>query len=214
MKNLIVLISVALISSAFVFSASEGKPDKIVVIIDAGHGGKDPGNKTDTLSEAQINLQVANQILEIKKKERKNIEFIFTRKGDDFLELKDRIALIDKHKADLFISIHCDNYTDEIINGFEIFHPIKGDQIVGSKKYARLLEEALLKKKTPMDHKSTKPGEMFVITRAHCPAVIVNFGFLSNPNDLETVLNPEYQMAFAKAMVESINEYAEKIAEK
>jgi N-acetylmuramoyl-L-alanine amidase len=195
-------------------SSEEGKTEKLVVIIDPGHGGKDPGNETDSLTEAQINLQIANQILETKKKGRKNIEFIFTRKGDNFVELKDRIALIDKHDADLFISIHCDAYTDENLNGYQIFQPSKGDHIVLSKKYAKMLEEAVTKKKTPIVHKSTKPGEQFVTTRAHCPAVIVNFGFITNPGDLETVLNPEYQLAYAEAIVESINEYIEKMQPK
>ena len=213
MRILTVILSVALLSSAFVFMPSGGKAKKMVVIIDAGHGGKDTGNATETLNEAQINLQLAMQLLEVKKKHRKNIEFIFTRKGDDFMELHDRIALIDKHKADLFISIHCDSYTEDHLNGFEIFHPSKGDQIVSSKQYAYMLEEALVKKKTPMAHRSTKRGEMFVITRAHCPAVLVNFGFLSNPDDFATVTNEEYQLAFAEAIIESITEYAEKNAE-
>jgi N-acetylmuramoyl-L-alanine amidase len=77
-----------------------------------------------------------------------------------------------------------------------------------------MLEEAVTKKKTPIVHKSTKPGEQFVTTRAHCPAVIVNFGFITNSGDLETVLNPEYQLAYAEAIVESINEYIEKTQEK
>ena len=213
MKQLVLLLSIVIISSAFVYHSAEGKTEKFVVIIDAGHGGKDPGNETDSLSEAQINLQLADQILEIKKKKRKNIEFIFTRKGDDFIELQDRIALIDKHNADLFISIHCDAYTDESIQGYEIYHPIKGDQIVGSKNYAHLLEEALEDKKNPMAHKSTKPGNQFVITRAHCPAVLINFGFLTNPKDLKTVTTEEYQLIFAEAIVKSIHKYRESIEE-
>lgn len=210
MRKLILLLSVVFISSAFIHSDAEGKTEKLVVIIDPGHGGKDTGHESDSLSEAQINLQIADQILETKKKERKNIEFIFTRRGDDFVEVKDRIALIEKHKADLFISIHCDAYTDENLSGYQIYQPIKGDHIVLSKKYAKILEDAVTNKKIPIPHKSTKPGEQFVITRAHCPAVILNCGFITNPEDLEIVLNPEYQMAYAEAIVASINKYIDK----
>jgi N-acetylmuramoyl-L-alanine amidase len=201
-------------SSAFVFNLGKDKTENIVVVIDPGHGGKDYGYQTDSFTEAQINLQLAMRLLELKKKYRKNIEFVFTRKADEFVGLEDRIALIDEHQADLFISIHCDSYSDENLTGFQIYHPSKGDQIVNSKKYAEILEKALLRKKTPMAHKSTKPADHFVITRAHCPAVLVNFGFLTNPSDLETVTNVDYQMTFAEAMAESINNYANQLDEK
>jgi N-acetylmuramoyl-L-alanine amidase len=210
MRKFALILCVLFISSTFISGVADGKPKRFIVIIDPGHGGKDPGNKTETLSEAELNLQIANQILEIKKKNRKNIEFIFTRKGDDFVDLKDRIALIDKYEADLYISIHCDAYSNEDLNGYQIYHPIKGDHIVLSKKYAKMLEEAIVKKKTPIAHKSTKPGDEFVITRAHCPAVLLNVGFLSNPADYETVINPEYQLQYAEAIVESINTYIHK----
>lgn len=213
MKKFLLLFGIAMLSMAFILNSEDGKKEKFVVVIDPGHGGKDPGNEVDSITEAQVNLQLAQMLLETKKKTRKNIEFVFTRKGDDFVELEDRIALIDKHKANLFLSIHCDAYTDESINGFQIYQPIKGDHIVPSKKMAKYLEEAILREKTPMQLKSTKPGDMFVITRAHCPAVLVNFGFLTNPEDLATVTSEEYQMAFANAIVSSINTYIKKTSE-
>ena len=211
MKKVFLLGILVALSLAFVMHPPKNKDEKIVVVIDVGHGGKDLGNESGTVREADINLKIANMLLETKKKHRKEIDFVFTRKGDDYLDLHERIAFIDKHKADLFISIHCDAYTDPSLSGFQIYHPIKGDHIVNSKKMAKYLEEAIVKKKTPIAHKSTKPGNMFTITRAHCPAVLINFGFLTNTNDLTAVSSEEYQMAFAEAIIEAINTYNHKI---
>ena len=79
---------------------------KWVVVIDAGHGGKDPGAVANNLYEKNINLAVALKTGEYIEKNLQNVNVIYTRKTDIFVELKDRAEIANKNHADLFISIH------------------------------------------------------------------------------------------------------------
>ena len=83
--------------------------EKFIVVLDAGHGGGDPGNLGNGYKEKDIALKV---VLEVGKalEKRKDIEVIYTRKTDVFLELYERSAIANKADADLFVSIHCNSH--------------------------------------------------------------------------------------------------------
>ncbi|GAL66982.1 N-acetylmuramoyl-L-alanine amidase [Jejuia pallidilutea] len=86
--------------------------DKFVVVLDAGHGGKDPGNLGNGYKEKDIALKV---VLEVGKQLEKNpnIKVVYTRKTDEFVELFVRGKIANKAKADLFVSVHCDSHTSQ-----------------------------------------------------------------------------------------------------
>ncbi|SEQ34066.1 N-acetylmuramoyl-L-alanine amidase [Hyunsoonleella jejuensis] len=86
--------------------------DKFVVVLDAGHGGKDPGNLGNGYREKDIALKV---VLEVGKQLEKNpdIEVVYTRKTDVFVDLFVRGKIANKAKADLFVSVHCDSHTSQ-----------------------------------------------------------------------------------------------------
>ena len=83
-----------------------------VVVLDAGHGGHDSGNRGNGYSEKDIALKIALKIGEILEKNQ-NIKVIFTRKTDVFVKLVDRANIANKADADLFVSIHCDAHTSQ-----------------------------------------------------------------------------------------------------
>ncbi|MFK8059222.1 MAG: N-acetylmuramoyl-L-alanine amidase [Polaribacter sp.] len=83
---------------------------KYVIVIDAGHGGKDPGNIGNGYREKKIALKVALQVGKILAK-KKDIKVIYTRKKDVFIDLWKRGDIANQAKADLFVSIHCDSHT-------------------------------------------------------------------------------------------------------
>ena len=87
----------------------ETKED-FVVVLDAGHGGKDTGNRGNGYYEKHIALNITKMIGE-KLQKQKGIKVIFTRKDDRFIELKNRAKIANQADADLFISIHCDAFT-------------------------------------------------------------------------------------------------------
>ena len=106
-KYILVLAILTFITSLTCFSPLQAQEDKFVVVLDAGHGGKDPGRPTKNgYKEKNIALKV---VLELGKQLEKHPDFkvIYTRKTDVFLELRERSAIANKADADLFISVHC-----------------------------------------------------------------------------------------------------------
>ncbi|MDT0650717.1 N-acetylmuramoyl-L-alanine amidase family protein [Autumnicola edwardsiae] len=92
--------------------------DRFVVVLDAGHGGKDPGNMGNGYKEKDIALSI---ILKIGKElESQGVEVIYTRKTDVFIPLKKRTRIANEAKADLFVSVHCNAHSSQA-NGTETF---------------------------------------------------------------------------------------------
>jgi N-acetylmuramoyl-L-alanine amidase len=90
------------------------------IMIDAGHGGKDPGAVANSLQEKKINLRMA-KILGGMLKE-KGFEVHYTRSGDTFIPLEERTAMANGKNADLFISIHCNAHKDKSVRGLEVYY--------------------------------------------------------------------------------------------
>ncbi|WP_075342821.1 N-acetylmuramoyl-L-alanine amidase [Tenacibaculum agarivorans] len=95
--------------SVFSFSMLNAQK-KYTVVLDAGHGGKDPGNLGNGYKESKIALQVVLLIGKALKENNKDIKVIYTRDKDIFVELHNRAKIANDSKADLFVSIHCDSY--------------------------------------------------------------------------------------------------------
>jgi N-acetylmuramoyl-L-alanine amidase len=119
------LLKFVLLLTALAFPALEASssgPDKNwVIVIDAGHGGKDPGAIGSFSAEKNITLGIALKTGSYFEQNLKNVTVIYTRKTDTFVELKDRPAIANKNNADLFISIHANSAKQKNIKGTETF---------------------------------------------------------------------------------------------
>ncbi len=91
------------------------------VVIDPGHGGKDPGATVGNIREKDIVLDVSLLLGQIIKNQYPDIEVIYTRNTDTFVPLSERADIANKSKADLFISIHCNSFHSDKISGAETF---------------------------------------------------------------------------------------------
>jgi len=123
-KNIlfISLLTCALLFAGFVPTGSHAPEYKLKrVVIDAGHGGKDPGAIGAISKEKDIALAVALQVGKYIQENLPGVEVIYTRKTDVFLELKERSNIANRNKADLFISIHCNAATNRTAYGTETF---------------------------------------------------------------------------------------------
>lgn len=89
------------------------------VVLDAGHGGKDPGTIGKFLKEKDVVLNIALKVGEYIEKNVPDVKVIYTRKTDKFIELTERAAIANRNKADLFISIHANSISNPQIYGTE-----------------------------------------------------------------------------------------------
>lgn len=117
--NYLIKIWAVVFIAAISLPLSAQSDSPFVVVLDAGHGGKDPGNLGNGYKEKDIALNI---ILEIGKKLEALPDFkvIYTRKTDDFVELLDRAKIANKAKADLFVSVHCNAHNSQA-SGTETF---------------------------------------------------------------------------------------------
>lgn len=138
MASFAALVSSLLISMPLYSFPDDPPPNEWVVVIDAGHGGKDPGALGSRTREKDITLAIAlktgkyiNELLD-------GVKVIYTREKDEFVELYKRADIANKAEADLFISIHCNGFRDKRIAGSETFvmglHKDKGNLEVAMKE--------------------------------------------------------------------------------
>ena len=104
-KILFLLFFIFLTNSLSAYAQKE-----YVVVLDAGHGGKDPGNEGNGFKEKKIALKVVLKVGEILEK-RKDVNVLYTRNKDVFIDLWKRGDIANHAKADLFVSVHCDSHT-------------------------------------------------------------------------------------------------------
>ena len=120
--NIKTLFLVCLLLTFFNIATFGQAKDKVAkVVIDAGHGGNDPGAVGKLCKEKDINLKVALRLGELITANFEDVTTIYTRKKDETVELYKRAEIANKNKADLFISIHCNAVDNKSITGVETF---------------------------------------------------------------------------------------------
>ncbi len=139
-----------------------------IIVIDAGHGGKDPGAIGSISREKNINLAIALKTGEYLEQNIKNVKVLYTRKTDVFMELRDRPQFANKNNADLFISIHSNWISKNAIKGAEtwIMGPAQDEQnleVAMKENEVILLEDDFSTKYEGFDPKSPESYIMFTV---------------------------------------------------
>lgn len=180
---------------------------KKIVVVDAGHGGKDPGaySKIDNnVYEKDINLSILLKlkgILELNK----DIKVYYTRTKDETVYLNPRVNLANELDADLFISIHCNSSESSTARGVEVLYNENHDSDgLVSKELAELLLNELKGLTGKVNRGLVPASEIVVVGKAKVPVALVETGFLSNINDYTFLVDSENQTQIAQSIYKVI----------
>lgn len=205
--HILFLFIVTLCTFTFV-NAEEPILKNKTIYIDPGHGGRDPGAIYKELRESDINLQISKYLKE--ELEKNGAQVYLTRIGDYDLsennarnhkknDLTARARLINESNCDMYISIHLNSDPSPTWNGIQIFYT---DNNENNKKIAETIKEQLkLKRKT----KELK--NMYLFEKISQPGILIEAGFISNPNDRYKLKQSEYQQELSKNITEGIIKY-------
>jgi len=189
--------------------------EKPVVVIDAGHGGTDPGKVgVDGSLEKDINLAVAERLKTYLEQD--DVKVVMTRETDTGLysdtdsrkkmaDMKKRCEIIEESGADLVVSIHQNSYHEESVSGGQVFY--YRDSAKG-KELAEILQDRFDYVLGDQNRRLPKAnGNYYLLLHVKCPIVIVECGFLSNRKEAALLNSGEYQDKLAYTIHMGIMEF-------
>jgi len=221
------------------------------VVIDPGHGGKDPGALGKNAKEKDIVLSIALKAGKYIQERHKDVEVVYTRKKDEFIELHRRAQIANESGADLFISIHCNSnksskpygtetyvmglhksednltvaktenaaifYEDDYANQYAGFNPNSDeDYIVLSMFQSASIDQSIdlsqkvqaqFKNKASRKDRGVKQAGFWVLYKTTMPGILIEAGFLSNPDEEKYLMTEDGQIILALAIYEAFTEF-------
>ena len=198
-------------------SQVQAEEKKWTVVIDAGHGGNDPGKiGVDDSLEKDLNLIIAKKVQKLL--EQQDVKVVMTREADKGLyeeqtsnkkvqDMKNRCALINETQPDCVVSIHQNSYHEENVTGAQVFYYGTSEE---GKKLAEILQQNLITHVDPENHREAKANQSYyLLKKTEAPIVIVECGFLSNWEEAKKLQEDNYQNQIAWAVSMGILSYLE-----
>ena len=172
-----------------------------IIVVDAGHGGHDPGCGQvgySRIPEKTLALAIARDV-ETQLKAC-GARIIMTRTADYFVPLDERAAIAEKHKTDLLLSIHIDSHSDENFNGPTVY--IANNACYQSRRVANSIHSSIVT--AGIASIGIRHADFRVLATHSRPAVLVECGFLTNGNDAQKLNNRWYQKKIANLIANGI----------
>ena len=182
-----------------------------IIVIDPGHGGKDPGTMSEEVYEKDINLAVSKALeIELSKV---GATVILTRDDDYDLakpnarwrkksDFDNRINLINNSNADIYLSIHLNYLTDSSYYGPQVFYDFEEN-----KRLAQVIQETLNESLKTTREIKIIPNETYMYDKLTIPGVLIECGFLSNEEEKKKLTTEEYQQKIASLLKDAIINY-------
>lgn len=190
--------------------------DALTVVIDAGHGGIDPGKVgVNQALEKDVNLSIAKKVK--RYLELSDVKVIMTREGDQGLyqeedankkvqDMKNRVHLIDTSGADLAVSIHQNSYQEEYVKGAQVFYYATS---IHGKAMAEVMQKTLAELVDQGNKRQAKGNDSYyLLKKTQTPIIIAECGFLSNSEEAALLSEESYQDRMAWAIHMGILRYA------
>jgi N-acetylmuramoyl-L-alanine amidase len=205
----VVVVAVAAIL-VFVLGPFHGsQPDettKYVIAVDAGHGGYDPGASADGVLEKDINLQIANKLTALINAQ-PNLVAKQIRTRDLFIPLTDRITQAEDAGAIMYVTIHVNSYEGEEPNGVETLVDNTREPGDDFWALAELIQDGVVNA-TGANDRGTRQQDLY-LQHATIPAVSVETGYITNPDERAKLVDPDYQELIAQGILDGIQQFIE-----
>ena len=174
------------------------------ICIDAGHGGRDSGTSgLDGTLEKTVTLDVARRVHDGLEAEGATV--VMTRSDDRFVSLETRASMCNKARAGLFVSIHANGFHEPGVRGFEVYY-FNGAPSSNGVEAAEAIQAALHDALETRD-RGVRNADFSVLAATQCPAVLVEVGYLTNPEEGARLAQDEYRQRIADALVAAIVAY-------
>lgn len=211
------IINVNKVVTTYKNAESEQEKNK-VILIDPGHGGIDGGaSSKDGTTEKDINLNIGLLLGADLKSQGYKVEFTRTEdiglytegksvKEKKYEDLNKRVSLKEETKCDIFVSIHLNTFPESYCKGAQVWY----SNYEGSERLANIMQGTLKDKLDQSNKRKAKAaGTQYKVLRGNdtMAGVIVECGFLSNPEEYQKLKDEEYQKKIADALAESISIY-------
>lgn len=180
-------------------SLSSSSVSKRVIVIDAGHGGKDTGAKTSFVHEKDFTLAIAKKIKTLAKDS--NVKIVLTRKDDSFVSLDERVKMINAIKPDRLISLHINKSDKDTKNGYEFYVSVKNKAFAESLALASKILPDLPRK---LGFNKIAKANFYLLRSVDIPAMVLELGYLSNKRDQAFITSDEGQEQIARSIVASL----------
>lgn len=177
---------------------------KKILVVDAGHGGKDCGtfSKGEAYYEKDINLSIAMDLRDFL--EQQNIKVYYTRTTDQTVFLNPRVELANEVDADFFISIHCNSNDSSEPNGTQVlYNEVSKKEGFESKLLAQVCLEEVTKV-TKENRGLVNGNDILIINKAKMPVALVEVAFMSNDEDMKFLLKQDNRKNIAKSINNAI----------
>ena len=213
-KSIVLVVLCLFVFSIQIISAQSLPLQDTIIMVDAGHGGRDSGTYYGDILEKDINLEIAK---ELEKELTKYGAIVYmTRKRDVDLssiydsakkrgDLYRRLLLIKEKKCDLYISIHITWYDDNTLRGAEVLYN-------SINKENKVLAQSIMNrfKKELDSNRNIKTTDLYMYRNTTTPGVLVECGYLSNPTERKLLQKEEYQKCLAKTITKGIIDFMKK----
>jgi len=176
------------------------------IAIDAGHGGSDPGANPDGVLEKDINLQIVNVLRDLAAAE-PDLKIVPIRTLDIFIPLDERIAKAEAAGATLYVTVHVNSYSGPDPSGVETIVDNKRARDDDSWILAELIQDNVVRLTSARD-RGTRTQESY-LQRTAMPAVSIETGFVTNPEERAKLVDPEYQAKIARGILDGIRQFIE-----
>lgn len=190
-------------------SVSVGRPKDFyskIIVLDAGHGGIDPGASKNGTKEKDLNFRILNTYTK-DLFALSDVKVYFTRETDVKIDLYERAAFASKINADMFISLHMNSNNSSKINGTEVFYSADNNNTsstgFNSAELAKVLANNISTAINTKNRGATK-SEFVVVKYNTVPAVLIELGYMTNASELEKLKNTEYQRKTAETIYNTV----------